>query len=68
MKQNEEQERSRKARSKNGERGQVMTSFRLDKENIEWLAMQHNRGRYLNQLISEDRNRCLGENEPGAAQ
>lgn len=54
---NQEQERIRKEYAPKGERGQKMMSFRLDMENLDWLNMQTNRGRYLNQLIAEDRNR-----------
>lgn len=53
----EQQERSRKARSKNGERGQKMMSFRVDNENAAWLELQANKGRYINDLIAADRNR-----------
>lgn len=61
MKKTEEpQERSRKARSKNGERGQKMMSFRVDNENAAWLTQQANKGRYINDLIAADRNRHLG--------
>lgn len=61
MKKTEElQERSRKARSKNGERGQKMMSFRVDNENAVWLTQQANKGRYINDLIAADRERQLG--------
>lgn len=64
MKQKEEpQERSRKARSKNGERGQKMMSFRVDNENASWLTQQANKGRYINDLIAADRERHLGTNK-----
>lgn len=61
MKKTEEiKERSRKARSKNGERGQKMMSFRVDNENAAWLELQANKGRYINELIAADRERHLG--------
>lgn len=53
----------RKARSKNGERGQKMMSFRCDVENLDWLSQFENRGRYLNELIAADRERHLGISE-----
>lgn len=64
MKQTEEQqERSRKARSKNGERGQKMMSFRVDNENAAWLELQTNKGRYINDLIAADREHQQGTSE-----
>lgn len=64
MKQKEESpERSRKARSKNGERAQKMMSFRVDNENAAWLEKQMNKGRYINDLIAADRERHLGTSE-----
>lgn len=49
-------ERVRKAYSPKGERGQKMISFRLDNENVEWLNSKPNKGRYINDLIAQDRN------------
>ena len=54
-KENQNPERVRKARSKNGERGQKMMSFRVDVDNLEWLESQPNKGRYINELIAADR-------------
>lgn len=54
-KENQNPERVRKARSKNGERGQKMMSFRVDVDNLEWLESQTNKGRYINELIAADR-------------
>lgn len=56
----EEKVRVRKAKSEKGTRSQTMYSFRLDNDNVEWLHMQHNMGRYLNDLIRADRQRILG--------
>ena len=56
-KENQNTERVRKARSKNGERGQKMMSFRVDVENLEWLESQTNKGRYINDLIESDRSK-----------
>lgn len=53
----EAKERVRKAYSPKGERGQKMISFRLDNENVEWLNSKPNKGRYINDLISQDRNK-----------
>lgn len=48
----------RKAYAPDGERAQKMFSFRLDADNSEWLAKQPNKGRYINDLISRDRDRA----------
>lgn len=50
----EEKERMRKAYAPKGERSQKMMSFRVDNEVAEWLSQQHNKGRYINDLITED--------------
>lgn len=42
-------------KSPKGERTQKMFSFRLDKENFDWLEKQPNKGRYLNELINKDK-------------
>lgn len=34
---------------------QKMVSFKLDNDNLEWLQMQPNKGRYINALIERDR-------------
>ena len=47
--------RIRKEYGKRGERTQKMMAFRVDVENLEWLESQPNKGRYINQLISNDR-------------
>ncbi len=49
--------RIRKAYAADGERSQKMMSFRVDNDNIEWLEQQRNKGRYINELITADRNR-----------
>lgn len=51
----EQEKQQRKQRTKNGERGQKMVTFRLDIENVDWLANQDNKGRYINELIAADR-------------
>lgn len=45
----EKQERTKRA--KNGERTQKMFSFRLDKENADWLQGVQNKGRLINELL-----------------
>lgn len=55
----EKETQSRKAYAKDGERAQKMFSFRLDSDNSEWLAQQPNKGRYINDLISRDRDRAV---------
>lgn len=54
----EDKERTRKAYAKKGERSQRIMSFRLDIELTEWLEQQANKGRYINNLINQDRIRC----------
>lgn len=51
----EENERLRKIYSSKGTRGQKHIAFRCDYENLEWLDKQPNKGRYINNLISTDR-------------
>lgn len=50
-------ERVRKAYAPRGERSQKMVTFRADLDNIKWLEQQHNKGRYINNLIAADRER-----------
>lgn len=54
-KEDEIKERVRREYAKRGERNQKMMSFRVDLDNIEWLESRENKGRYINQLIAEDR-------------
>lgn len=49
---------SRKAYAPDGQRAQKMFTFRLDSDNSEWLAQQPNKGRYINDLISRDKDRA----------
>lgn len=53
----QERERIRKQYAPNGERSQKSFTFRLDDENQEWLSQQPNKGRYINELIAQDRDR-----------
>lgn len=57
-KKTEDKERVRKAYAAHGSRSQKTMSFRLDNENAEWLNQQPNKGRYINELIKADRERC----------
>lgn len=47
--------------STNGVYTQKMKTFRLDNENIDWLAKQENQGRYINDLIAKDRQDKTGQ-------
>lgn len=62
MKQKEEEKkRVRRPYAAKGERNQKMMTFRVDNENLSWLELQPNKGRYINQLIEADRNlRSMG--------
>lgn len=55
--QNEEKTggRLRREYAPKGQRSQKMVTFRLDLENIDWLELQHNKGRYINELIAADK-------------
>lgn len=44
-----------KRKSKKGKVNQKMIAFRLDIENEFWLNCQPNKGRYINNLIQQDR-------------
>lgn len=48
----DKKERVRKAYAPKGERGQIMMSFRIDIENVEWLQQQPNKGRAVNAAIA----------------
>lgn len=51
----EQKERVRKEYAKKGERSQKMMTFRVDNENVSWLDKQTNKGRYINNLIADDK-------------
>lgn len=51
----EEKKRIRKTEIKRGMLSQKMVNFRCDNENVEWLQTKQNKGRYINDLIAEDR-------------
>ncbi len=50
-----EKELIRKGGNTRGVITQKMISFKLDNDNLEWLQMQPNKGRYINDLIARDR-------------
>lgn len=50
-----EKELIRKGGNTRGVITQKMISFKLDNDNFEWLQMQPNKGRYINDLIEKDR-------------
>lgn len=54
---NEPKERQRREYAPAGERNQKMICFRCDNENLEWLNQQPNKGRAINRLIAEERER-----------
>lgn len=51
----------RRPYAKKGEKRQMMMSFRLDLDNLQWLQQQGNKGRYINELIAADRNKQGGK-------
>lgn len=53
-KENEVKDRVRKE-WKHGVITQKMMSFKCDLENVAWLELQPNKGRYINDLIAADR-------------
>lgn len=50
-----EKELVRKGGNTRGVITQKMVSFKLDNDNLEWLQIQPNKGRYINALIERDR-------------
>lgn len=48
----------RKQYAKRGERTSKMMTFRIDADNLEWLNTQPNKGRVINDLIAQARNRA----------
>lgn len=51
-------QRVRKTPSANGSQSQKMMNFRLDLDLLQWLNTKPNKGRYLNDLIRDDRDRA----------
>lgn len=54
-KKEDKKERVRKLYAPKGSRSQKSYTFRIDNENVEWLELQYNKGRYINDLISAHR-------------
>lgn len=50
-----EKELIRKGGNTRGVITQKMMSFKVDLDNIDWLDLQPNKGRYINALITADR-------------
>lgn len=61
---NEESKQPRRAYSPKGERNQKMVTFRCDLENIDWLELQPNKGRYINDLIAADMKKKSMNHQP----
>lgn len=57
MEKNEKSQERKKGRV-NGSITQKVYSFRLDGDLIEWLYQHSNKGRYLNNLIRDDMEKC----------
>lgn len=57
MEKNEKSQERKKGRV-NGSRTQKVFSFRLDEDLIAWLDTRKNKGRYLNDLIRDDMEKC----------
>ena len=53
----EQENRIKKEGIKRGARTQKAMAFRLDNELAEWLSLQANKGRYINELIRADKAR-----------
>lgn len=51
-------QRVRKTPSANGSQSQKMMNFRLDLDLLDWLSTKPNKGRYINDLIREDRDKA----------
>lgn len=47
----------RKQYAKRGEKSSKMLSFRIDSDNLAWLNTQPNKGRVINDLIAQARER-----------
>lgn len=52
---NDEKKQERKRGRERGKVTQKVFSFRIDFENLQWLEMQPNKGRYINDLIERAR-------------
>lgn len=52
----------RKKRGSNGNVEQKKMTFKLDNANVAWLDSKPNKGRYINDLISNDKKRAWLDN------
>lgn len=57
MSETEKEKQQRKKYAAAGQRGQKMMSIRIDNDLVEWLNQQRNKGRYINDLIRDDKDK-----------
>ena len=57
MSESEKEKQQRKKYAAAGQRGQKMMSIRIDNDLAEWLNQQRNKGRYINDLIRDDKDK-----------
>lgn len=57
MSETEKEKQQRKKYVAAGSRGQKMMSIRIDNDLVEWLNQQRNKGRYINDLIRDDKDK-----------
>lgn len=57
MNEQEKEKQQRKKYAAAGQRGQKMMSIRIDNDLVDWLNQQRNKGRYINDLIRDDKDK-----------
>ena len=57
MSEQEKEKQQRKKYAAAGQRGQKMMSIRIDNDLVDWLNQQRNKGRYINDLIRDDKDK-----------
>ena len=57
MSETEKEKQQRKKYAAAGQRGQKMMSIRIDNDLVDWLNQQRNKGRYINDLIRDDKDK-----------
>lgn len=57
MSEQEKEKQLRKKYAAAGSRGQKMMSIRIDNDLVDWLNQQRNKGRYINDLIRDDKDK-----------
>lgn len=57
MSESEKEKQQRKKYAAAGQRGQKMMSIRIDNDLVDWLNQQRNKGRYINDLIRDDKDK-----------